>query len=129
LLILAGVGLLPFVVLEVVYRIGLTYVDELPHPAIRKLLPSDRGVWAEVERAAPMRTQPLWPWTFVRDLRQFVRAPPPGMRLADQIARKSLANARHAGLARFSLTIWLTRTWSTEAMVIWYADHTFECRR
>lgn len=80
------------------------------------------ALWAEYGEEGPIKVQKLSPWSYIMMMirEDPLKYKPPGLNLAWQVARsynqQNLKNQRMLfwHLSGISLTIWLTRNWTTK---------------
>ena len=109
----------------ILYKVGLANIEGRPSLPLNMALTADEAqtLWTEFKEVGPIQVEKLSPWHYV--LLMFVdnNKPKPGEYLAWFVARNynsaHLHNKRmiYWHLSGASLTIWLTRNWSTEQLL------------
>lgn len=134
-------GLMLVVVLatmEGFYRVTLARVPELPRPLEGRSMPAlyERMRWASSERSATLRVEPVWPGTVLLVL---VRVGVLGQEPTRVVLPEGLESARRAAniwaaqlseegrghlrsVERMALTVWLTRHWSAEELLVFEVE-------
>lgn len=109
------------------YAVGLANVVGRPSlPANVHISEDDaQALWAEFGEGGQIKVQKLSPWSYIMMMirKDPLKYKPPGLNLAWQVARshnqQNLKNQRMLfwHLSGMSLTVWLTRNWTTKDIV------------
>jgi len=129
----------PLAALEGLYLHTLSRVPTLPSKSARLSLPEERlrlRWWMSLEQPQVTYVQPVWSWTAaVYVLNLFMRTSdyrdnsPMGLALADSVARQWSSELEQQGAPRLrgperlALTVWFTRHWSAEDLVMHELHH------
>ena len=123
--------LAPGCAVEALFLWGLHRVGELPSPPRRPtVLIVHRALWA-IEDELPMRVEFMYPWVVFHNYRNPRGRQSAGAHVAAGAASAHVASVTSAGrpprhldyaLRVFATTIWFTRTFSAEELVVWYGE-------